>query len=60
MAYQLNALYGYYSKADSTRELIDRIHAGSMDEASQSFSLRKNMTLTAFLSLYVVVYITDA
>ena len=47
--------YGFYSKQDLNREIITQGIYQSMAQAEREFSIKKNLDIDTFLSLYEVV-----
>jgi hypothetical protein len=47
--------YGFYSKQDPNREIIIQGIYQSMAQAEREFSIKKNLDIDTFLSLYEVV-----
>ena len=49
--------YGFYNKADETKELITQAAYTSRQQAERDFAFRKNMHIITFLDLFEVVEI---
>lgn len=47
--------YGFYNKQDHNKEIITQGIYASMVQAERDFSIKKNLDIDTFLSLYEVV-----